>query len=261
MKHKDDQRIYPTRRLRQTIWQIFCMGVMLILFASCSTMKEDDGSAANDPYEEINRKVFAVNLKIDDVLLEPTAKGYRRLPESLQVAVSNHLEWTGMPSIALNSTFQGKMENAALSVFTFAINGLTLGLFDLTEGEDRPEREDFGQTLASAGVIEGPYLMMPFLGSHTGRSLIGRAVDTVTNPMGQFEAIASGTVRTATAPISAISIRAKYFKLINDAKNNSLDPYAATRSGYYQRRRALLRDNIDDEGEDDDSDFDSFFSE
>ena len=128
------------------------------------------------------------------------------------------------------------------------------------EGEDRPEQEDFGQTLASAGVGEGPYLMVPFLGSHTARSLSGRAVDMVLNPLGAFDAEAVETAQTATPVVSAVSFRAAYFGTINDVKYNSLDPYARTRSAYYQQRARLLRDNLPEQ-EDGLDEFEDFFSE
>ncbi|HCV88336.1 MAG TPA: ABC transporter, partial [Alphaproteobacteria bacterium] len=69
-----------------------------------------------------------------------------------------------MPSTAVNSTLQGKYENAGLATLNFLVNGLTLGFADLTEGEDEVMQEDFGQTLASWDVPEGSYMMVPVLG-------------------------------------------------------------------------------------------------
>ena len=102
--------------------------------------------------------------------------------------------------------------------------------------------------------------MAPFLGSHTARSLSGRAVDMVLNPLGAFQAEAVENAQTATPVVSAVSFRAAYFETINDVKYNSLDPYARTRSAYYQQRARLLRDNLpeQDDGLDE---FEDFFSE
>ena len=127
-----------------------------------------------------------------------------------------------MPKTAVNSALQGKGENATITALSFAINSLTLGLVDLMEGEEKPEPEDFGQTLASAGIQEGPYLVAPFLGSHTGRSLVGWGVDFITNPYGQLTAGAPNSVRTASIPVSVTSIRATYFDAINDVKYNNV---------------------------------------
>ena len=231
------------------------------MLSACTALPEEQKTADTDPYENANRKVFAFNTAVDDYVLEPVANTYRTAaPEEVQQGVQNYVSWAGLPSTAVNSGLQGKFENAALAGLTFFVNGLTLGFVDLMEGEDRPEREDFGQTLASAGMGEGPYLMVPFLGSHTARSLSGRAVDMVLNPLGAFDAEAIETAQTATPVVSAVSFRAAYFDTINDVKYNSLDPYARTRSAYYQQRASLLRDNIPEQ-DDDLDEFETFFSE
>lgn len=237
------------------------LGIQLsaaMIFAGCAaTPQAGEEAGRNDPYEQANRSVFAFNLRVDDYLLEPAAKALRTTPPGVQTAIRSHVEWASMPKTAVNSALQGKGENAAIATLNFAINSLTLGLVDLMEGEERPAPEDFGQTLASAGIQEGPYIVAPFLGSHTSRSLIGWGVDFITNPYGQLTAKAPSSVRTASIPVSVTSIRATYFDAINDVKYNSLDPYARAQSAYYQQRNGLLRDNlpIDEKM----SDFDNFF--
>ena len=120
-------------------------------------------------------------MAVDDYVLEPVSDAYRQTaPERVQKGVQNYVEWASLPATAVNSGLQGKFENAALASLTFFVNGLTFGFADLMEGEDRPEQEDFGQTLASAGISKkAPILIAPFLGSHTARSLVGRAVDFI----------------------------------------------------------------------------------
>lgn len=233
----------------------------LTFLSACTALPEDQKTTDSDPYENANRTVFAFNMAVDDYVLEPVSDVYRQAaPENVRRGVQNYVSWTGLPATAVNSGLQGKFENAALAGLTFFVNGLTFGFVDLMEGEDKPEREDFGQTLASAGVSEGPYLMVPFLGSHTARSLSGRAVDMVLNPLGAFDAEAIETAQTATPVVSAVSFRATYFDSINDVKYNSLDPYARTRSAYYQQRANLLRDNLQEQGDGLDE-FEDFFSE
>jgi phospholipid-binding lipoprotein MlaA len=247
--------------LRRNVSALPALLCVIALVSGCSALPEDQKTAATDPYENANRKVFAFNMAVDDYALEPAAKAYRQAaPEAVQQGIKNYVSWTGMPSTAVNSGLQGKFENAALAGLTFFVNGLTFGFVDLMEGEDRPEPEDFGQTLASAGMGEGPYLMVPFLGSHTARSLSGRAVDMIINPLGTFDAEAVETAQMATPVISAVSFRAAFFDTINDVKYNSLDPYARTRSAYYQQRADLLRDNLPEQGDDLDE-FETFFSE
>ena len=204
----------------------------------------------------------------DSYVLEPVADGYRKVaPNAVQKAVANHVEWAGLPSTAVNSTLQGKFENAALAVLHFAINGLTLGLADLTEDDDTPQREDFGQTLAAANVPEGSYIEVPLLGGHTTRSLTGRVVDIFLNPLSVLEAGQAGqTIQQAQLPVGAVSFRAQNFDAVNEVKYNSLDPYARARSVYYQQRQGLLEDRVagiisEDASDANDDAFDSFYGE
>ena len=233
-------------------------GLLALFLSGCSVMPDTaEKTVRNDPFEDANRAIFAFNLKVDDYALEPAAKALRKTPPGVQTALRNHVEWASLPKTAFNSALQGKAENAAIATLNFAINGLSFGLADLMESEGKPEYEDFGQTLASAGISEGAYLVAPLLGSHTGRSLVGWGVDFVTNPYGQLTAGLPSSVRTASIPISVTSLRATYFDAINDVKYNSLDPYARAQSAFYQQRDGLLRDNLPTSEADDG--FESFF--
>ncbi len=214
---------------------------------------------SRDPYEETNRTIFAFNLATDDYVLEPVARTYRKaVPQPAQTALSNHVEWISLPSTAINSSLQGKFENATIASLRFLVNGLTFGIFDLMDDEDIPAREDFGQTLAYSGVGEGTYLMVPFLGSNTTRSITGRAIDFMINPLTVVQSDSAVAVRSAEVPLAAITFRSDSFDVVNEIKYNSIDPYARTRSAYYQRRAGQLADTLPAEVEGDDG-FGAFF--
>ena len=239
--------------------------IVLCMLVGCSSTPEADRSDLRDPYEHTNRKIFAFNMEVDSYVLEPVADSYRsNVPEAGRRVIDNHLDWAGLPSTALNSTIQGDLENAALATIHFAINGLTFGFADFTEDPGAVEKRDFGQTLASASVPEGDYLMVPLLGAHSGRNLAGRVVDSLTNPLLLFQAGNVGsTIRTAQIPARAVTFRANNFDSFNDVKYNSIDGYARTRSLYYQMRAGALRDrqnNVQATSATDDQ-FDAFFDE
>ena len=219
---------------------------LMLAVAGCSSMPAEERADIRDPYEETNRKVFAFNMGLDSYVLEPVASGYRNtVPEGGRTAVSNHLRWASMPSTAVNSTLQGKFENAGLATLNFLVNGLTLGFVDLTEGEDDVMQEDFGQTLASWDVPQGSYVMVPVLGPRTTRSLGGSVVDFAMNPLRVFgTGDTVQTINSAQAPVGAVSFRAQNFDAVNDVKYNALDPYARTRSAYFQARQGLLEDRV-----------------
>ena len=222
------------------------LGAALALSA-CSSVPVEERSDVRDRYEGANRKVFAFNMGVDSYVLEPVAGAYRdTVPDGAQTAVNNHLRWASLPSTTVNSTLQGKFENAALATLHFLVNGLTLGFADLAaDEEEQISKEDFGQTLASWNVPEGSYHMVPVLGPRTTRSLGGTVVDFALNPLSVFgTGDVVQTVNAAQAPVGAVSFRAQNFDAINDVKYNSLDPYARTRSVYYQSRQGLLEDRV-----------------
>ena len=214
----------------------------ILLLAACSSVPDVEKTDARDPYEGSNRKAFAFNMGLDTHVLEPVANGYRDVvPPVGRRAIDSHIDWTSLPATTFNSTLQGRFENAGLSAVHFIVNSLTLGLVDLTEDPKAVKSQDFGQTLASFDVPEGNYLMVPVLGPNTSRSLTGRVVDSVTNPMAFLKAgDAIQTAQTLRPTVSAVSTRANLFETFNDVKYKSLDPYARTRSLYYQGRAARI---------------------
>ena len=235
--------VSPQRTLRG----ITIAPLAAILFvAACSSVPEAERTDQRDPYEASNRKAFAFNMQLDTYALEPAASGYRKVvPEAAQRAIDSHIDWTGLPATTFNSALQGRFENAGLSAVHFAINSLTLGLIDLTEDPTAVKTQDFGQTLASFDVPEGNYLMVPFLGPNTSRSLTGRVVDTVTNPMSLLKAGDTvKTVQSLRTPVRLVALRANRFDAFNDVKYNSLDPYARTRSLYYQGRAGRINATV-----------------
>lgn len=250
------------RYLSMFFKSLFCL-VSLAVLSACSGTPNDLSALPDDPYETTNRRVFAFNSGLDSYLLEPAADAYRHaVPATAQRAVSNHVEWMSMPSTVVNSTLQGKWENAGLAILNFAFNGLTFGLVDIMEDEDKPQREDFGQTLASINVDPGDYVVLPVLGGTTMRGAAGSVVEFVFNPLSVFEAGSTGdAVRNAAFPVEAVTYRAENFDAINQVKYESADPYARARSVYMQQRGALLEDRLVEDGQSavSDDNFDSFF--
>ena len=45
--------------------------------------------AAEECFEGVSRSIFKFNLAVDDVILEPLAKGYNKLPDPLKKGTNN----------------------------------------------------------------------------------------------------------------------------------------------------------------------------
>ncbi len=214
------------------------LGVSVLIavgaLSGCATAPDDTLTENRDPYENTNRKVFAFNTKVDDYVYEPAAKAYLKLPDRGQMMLTNFANWTSLPSTAVNSSFQGDVENAAIGTFEFLINGLTLGFADLTGDKDTPRRTNFDDTLSFYNVGQGSYVVLPLYGSGTVRSHSAFFVDSITNPLNFAATPAAANIAAVNTPVRIVTFRGNNFEYINELKYNSLDSYARTRSIYLQ---------------------------
>ncbi len=202
-----------------------------------------------DPFEPVNRAIFSFNNVADRVVLEPVAKSYKKLPSSIQSGISNFLSNLRAPLVVVNQLLQGQGENAIQSSGRFIINSTVglLGIFDVAEKIGIEEKEeDFGQTLATWGVGDGFYIVLPLFGPSNIRDTSGMLITMVTDPINAY-AVSEGEawlvpMRTAA---NAVDQRSKIIDEVNALRDNSVDYYAAVRSSYYQNRKAAIA-NVDD---------------
>ena len=205
--------------------------------------RAQDSYDVNDPLEDVNRAVFEFNLAIDNIILKPVAELYVFvLPEEARHRIANILKNFGEPLNLVNNLAQGKFERAGSTLTRFAINSTigVGGIFDAATdwGYERTP-EDFGQTLASWGLGEGPFLMLPLLGPSNPRDAVGFGVDLVADPMGFLLTDEAGLARSIT---SGVSQRAAYLDELESVESTSVDFYAAMRELYRQYRAMEIRD-------------------
>ena len=148
----------------------------LLLFSSFISSEE-----VSDPFEDINRLTFEINETLDKVIARPTANFYSKFPTPIKKGVTNLFDNLEEINTSVNQALQGKPLTALNDISRFVINSTIgiAGIFDVATamGLKRHE-EDFGQTLAVWGVPAGPYVMLPVLGPHTLRDLLGRPVSS-----------------------------------------------------------------------------------
>lgn len=239
----------------------FCLaiGSLVITLGGCATTKRGDQLTTNkiDPYENVNRKIYIFNDKVDDYIAEPIANAYKRItPQFMQTGVSNFFNNLRNINVVFNDVFQAKFEQSAQDAGRFAINSTVglAGLFDVAKKIGLPQNEeDFDQTLAVWGVPQGPYLVIPLLGPVTARGIPGAAFDTAANP--------TTYIGAPVQLVSLLNTRANAegsLKFIDEA---ALDPYVFTRESFLQWRNHLATDgkaqatsDFDDELLEDDHD-------
>ena len=202
-----------------------------------------------DPFEPVNRAIFSFNNVADRIVLEPIAKGYKKLPSPLQSGINNFLSNLRAPLVVVNQLLQGQGENAVQSSGRFIVNSTVgvFGLFDIAEKVGLEEKEeDYGQTLATWGVGDGFYVVLPLFGPSNLRDTTGMVLTMMTDPINAY-AVTEGEawlvpMRTAA---NAVDQRSKIIDEVNALRDNSVDYYAAVRSSYYQNRKAAIN-NVDD---------------
>ena len=247
----------------------------ILMFITTSCLAGSDGQnelskksngEVKDCFETFNRGVFSFNQVLDNVIVEPLAKGYRYLPAPIRTGTSNALSNLSLVVTIPNNLLQGEVGLAGKNTGRFLVNSTIgiLGFFDPASkmGLNNYEKEDWGQTLGKWGVGEGCYIVLPVLGPSTLRDTVG----SLTNYMGG-DAWYNITVRNDTRYVSdfdyyssvatnGIDFRAKNIESFDNLEKNSIDFYASVKSLYLQDRRKKISNSDDVTETMNDSDWD-----
>ena len=127
-----------------------------------------------------------------------------------------------------------------------------VGIFDVASyyGLEKPDKEDYGQTLGTWGVGAGCYIVLPVLGPSTVRDAAGSLVNVIGG-----DAWYNITVERDTEYFSeedywlsrvttGVDFRAKNLEAFDSLEKNSIDLYASVKSLYLQDRNRKIK-NID----------------
>lgn len=201
----------------------------------------------SDPFIKINRKIYKFNNHIDKYTLKPAAKIYKNYTANwFKIGVNNFISNLNQPFNILNSLLQGKVKKASIALSSFVINSSIgiLGIFDPAHNNislPKYSKEDFGQTLAVYGVPTGPYLVIPIFGPTSVRSLGGKSVNFIYDPIWDG-VVKDNNAELLTNSLEGVAIREKLLEYLDDIAQNSFDPYSVIKSSYYQNRIKLIKD-------------------
>jgi phospholipid-binding lipoprotein MlaA len=210
-----------------------------VIVGACAATPRDASLPLQDPNEEANRKVLAMNQEV----LRPVAETIKTVvPGPVHNRLRDFNSNLKEPRIFVNNLLQGRFESAGKTAARFAMN-TTFGIggfVDLASREGIPQQTgDFGQTMFVWGINEGPYMVRPYWGPTTTRDAVGAVVDLFGDPVGLLFGTQVGIAIT-TASLDTV-VRLGQLKMAEDA---SIDFYAFLRSSYYQTRRAELREAL-----------------
>ncbi|MEO8410087.1 MAG: VacJ family lipoprotein [Propionivibrio sp.] len=221
---------------------VACGALVVGGLGGCASMASSSNSP-RDPYEGFNRAVFQVNEAIDKAVIKPVAQGYdAAAPLPVKVGVGNFFGNLADAWTAINNFLQGKGGQGFSDVGRVLVNttvGIG-GIFDVaSEMGLEKHAEDFGQTLGTWGVGDGPYFVWPIIGPRTTRDTFGWALDSYVDPVMNLDDV---PWRNSLAGTRLIDVRARLLptdKLIEQA---AFDKYTYIRDAYLQNRRSAIYD-------------------
>ena len=198
---------------------------------------------------------------LDDIVLEPIAKGYNKLPNPIKTGTSNFTSNISTLLSIPNSLLQGNLSEFGNSVGSVLVNS-TLGILGFLNPAEKiglkPHKEDVGQTLATYGIGSGCYFVLPVLGPTTVRDSVGLVADTFVDPFAHITirekeilGISGNNLDYYTVKgTTAIDFRADNSTNFESLEKNSIDLYSSMKSIYLQNRENKIKNSSDDSQDD-----------
>ncbi len=235
----------------QIILYLIILNFLLVVSANAEAEREC--------FEKISRGIFKFNQGLDNIIFEPVAKAYNKLPEPVKNGTGNFTSNIATLLSIPNHLLQGELRLAGHATGSFLVNS-TIGVLGLGNPAAamgfENQKEDLGQTLGAYGVKGGCYFVLPILGPTTLRDTVGMVVDN--NYLDPFAKVTwhekeiknfSGNkldyvgVKAATA----IDFRGDNVLNFESLEKNSIDLYAATKSLYLQDRSKKIKNTSSSE--------------
>jgi len=216
-------------------------------------LKKDPPQKIKDCFEKLNRATFSFNQGLDRALIKPIAKGYRKLPNTIQRSTKNVVTNLSNLITIPNNILQGDVKTAIINTGRLAVNttvGL-LGTIDVANkiGFPKYEKEDYGQTFGAWGVGPGCYIVLPVLGPSTIRDTAGSFINVLggdpwynASIHGNNEFLSEGIYLTSKS-LNGINFRSENLESLDNFEKNSIDFYASFRSLYLQDRENKIKNN------------------
>ena len=232
--------------------------IMIILGAVI--LVSPSAKSTEECFERTSRAIFNFNMALDDIILEPLAKGYNKLPSPIKSGTSNFTSNIGTLLSIPNNILQGNFKQLGHSVGSFAINS-TVGILGFLNPAEKiglnPHKEDVGQTLGSYGFGPGCYFVLPVLGPTTVRDSFGMVADTFLDPFAHvtirehemFGASGNSLDYFSVKATGTVDFRADNDRNFESLKKTSIDLYSSLKSIYLQDRENKIRNSIEDEDE------------
>ena len=229
----------------QVIFYLIVLNILLAVSANAE--------AENECFEKVSRGIFKFNQGFDNIILEPVAKVYNKLPEPVRNGTGNFTSNIATLLSIPNHLLQGELRLAGHATGSFVVN-TTIGIL----GFGNPaaalglenQKEDLGQTLGAYGVGGGCYFVLPILGPTTLRDSLGMIADNqyldafarVTWHEKEIKSLSGNKLDyVGVKAATAVDFRGDNMINFESLEKNSIDLYAATKSLYLQDRTKKIK--------------------
>ena len=235
-------------------FKIFISILFIVTFLTAKSQ------ATEECFEKTSRTIFKFNMAFDDIILDPIAKGYNKLPAPIKDGTSNFTSNIATLLSIPNSLLQGNLKQVGHSTGSFLVNS-TVGILGFLNPAEKlgfkPHKEDVGQTLGAYGVGPGCYLVLPILGPSTVRDSFGLIADTFVDPFAHVTIRENEILGISGSDLDYFSIKgttAIDFRADNDMnleslEKNSIDLYSSLKSIYLQDRENKIKNSTEDSDE------------
>ena len=239
--------------------KVIIIGLIILQFTFSSV------KATEECFESVSRVIFKFNMVLDDIVLEPLAKGYNKLPSPVKTGTNNFTSNIATLLSIPNNLFQGNIKQLGHSAGSFLVN-TSVGILGFLNPAEKmglkPHKEDVGQTLGTYGFGPGCYFVLPVFGPTTVRDSIGLVADTFVDPFAQitlreneiFGASGNSLDYYSVKGADVVDFRSDNLTSFTSLENTSLDLYSSLKSIYLQDRERKINNS---EGNQDDWDLDN----
>ncbi len=205
-----------------------------------------------DPFEGINRGIYAFNEVLDHAVMRPVAIAYTELlPRWMRNSVShffgNLADVWSIPTNALSLRPKATVD----SIKRVAVNSTVglLGLVDVASTLDIDKHPaDFGLMLNRWGMPSGPFVVVPLLGPRTLLEVVVYPFDWKGNLANHVDDV---VLRDLLMAVSFTDLRVSYLQADDVVNAVALDQYSFKRDAYLQRRIYLQNDGESSDSMDD----------
>ena len=232
----------------------------LVVLSFINLVFVNQAKSADECFEGTSRAIFKFNMAFDEIVLEPIAKGYKKLPDPIKSGTSNFTSNISTLLSIPNNILQGNFKQLGHSIGSFTIN-TSVGILGILNPAQKlglkPHKEDVGQTFGSYGMGPGCYVVLPILGPTTARDSIGMLADTFIDPFAHITIREKELLGTSGNSLDYYSVkgtgvvdfRSDNIQSFDSLQKNSIDLYSSLKSIYLQDRENKINNSIGDQDE------------